>query len=120
MGWSWGIGRRPPRVYSISGWQSDNRRHEIYSQSKGLRCILQLDSLAARCDAASLQMMHRMANENAPAHLQTLKPKMCREVHGASTRNANSKTLNQPKVRLVSTQNSFLPRTVSPWNKMPK
>ncbi len=63
--------------------------------------------------------MHHMVNENAPAHLQTLNPKMFSEVHSASTRNATSKTLDQPKVRLQSTQNSFLPRTVSLWNKMP-
>ncbi len=81
---------------------------------------LLLDSLAARCDAASLQIMYRMVNENAPAHLQTLKPKMHSEVHGASIRNATSKTLNQPKVWLQSTQNSFLPKTVSLWNKMLK
>ncbi len=61
-----------------------------------------------------------MVNENAPAHLQTLKPKMHSEIHGASTRNATSKTLDKPKVRLQATQNSFLPRTVSLWNKMPK
>ncbi len=66
---------------------------------------LQLDSLVARCDAASLQIMHRIVNKNAPAHLQTLKPKMLSEVHGVNTRNATSKTLGQPKVRLQSTQN---------------
>ncbi len=81
---------------------------------------LQLDSLAARHDAASLQIMHRMVNENAPAHLQTLKPKMHSEVHGASTRNPTCKTLDQPKVQFRSIQNSFLPRAVSLWNKMPK
>ncbi len=80
---------------------------------------LQLDSLAATRDAASLQIMHRMVNENAPAHLETLKPKMS-GIHGASTRNAISKILDQPKVWLQFTQNSFLARRVSTWNKMPK
>ncbi len=34
-----------------------------------VRKELQLDSLDARCDAASLPIMHRMVNENAPAYL---------------------------------------------------
>ncbi len=58
---------------------------------------LQLDSLPTRRDAASLQIMHYMVNENVPANLQTHKPKMRSEVHGARTRNATSKTLDQPK-----------------------
>ncbi len=79
-----------------------------------------MDSLAARHDDASLQIMHRIVNGNALDHLQTLKPKMRSEVHGASTRSATSKTLDQPKVWLQSTQNSFLSRTVSLSNKIPK
>ncbi len=39
MGWTWGSGCRPSRVYSVLGWQSDNRCHKIYSQSKGSRGI---------------------------------------------------------------------------------
>ncbi len=61
-----------------------------------------------------------MVNENAPAHLQTLNPKMRSQVHVASTRNATNKTSSQPKFRLQSTQKSFVPRTVSIWNKIPK
>ncbi len=61
---------------------------------------LYLDSLVARRDAASLQIIFCMVNENAPAHLQTLKPKMRSEVHVASIRNTTSKTLDQPKVWL--------------------
>ncbi len=57
-------------------------------------------------------MMHDMVNENAPAHLQTLKPKMRNEVHGARSKNADSQTQDQHKVQLQSTQNSFLPRTL--------
>ncbi len=63
--------------------------------------------MAARRDAASLQIKHCMVNENAPVHLQTLKLKMHSEAHGASTRNATSKTTDQSKVWLQSTQNSF-------------
>ncbi len=85
-----------------------------FSLKVNVREELQLDSLAGRRDAASLQIMHRMVN--APAHLQTLKLKMCSDVHGASTRNATSKTLDQPKILLQSNQNSFLRRTVSLWS----
>ncbi len=79
---------------------------------------VQLNSLIARHDAASLQVMHCIVNENAPAYLQTLKLKMYSEIHSASNRKATNKSLDPPKVRLQSTQNSFLPGTVSPSNKM--
>ena len=90
-----------------------------YTPKTNVNAELQLDSLATRRKASSLQIMHRMVNDNVPEHLQTLKPRLRREVHSTGTRNTTNKTLDQPKVRLQCAQNSFIPRTVSLWNRLP-
>ncbi len=79
-----------PDFHTISRGTSKHQlsSHEIYSQRKGIA----IGQFAARRDAASLQIMHCMVNENTPSHLQTLKPKLYSDVHGASIRNATSKT----------------------------
>ncbi len=89
----WGTGCSPPKVNSVSGWKSDNMHDEVYSQSKCSK-----GTTSTRHDVASLQIMHHIVNEAAQAHLQTLKPNMCSEIQGASTRKATCKTLDQTKV----------------------
>ncbi len=56
------------------------------------------DSLTSRFTAASLQIMQHTVNKNALSHLQPFKPQMRSDIHGANTRKATNKTLNQPKV----------------------
>lgn len=87
------------------------------SSSEKLRQDVQVDTLSQRRDAAALCVLHRMVNDEAPPHLISLKPEILGDIHHRDTR--GSCKLKIPKTRLVTTERSFIPRTLGLWNSMP-